>query len=266
VLLVIDTGNTHTVVGLYDPETTPADGRRPESGLIDHWRLATNAERTEDEYALLVQEFLGFHGMALQGDVGGVVVSSGVPAVTVALRSMTRRYLGFDAVVLGPGVKSGMSVLYDNPHEVGADRIANAVGAFDLYGGPAIVVDLGTATTFDVITADAGYLGGAITPGVEISMEALFRRAALLRRVELVEPRSVIGRNTMESIQSGVVYGYASLIDGMIERIEAELGGATTIATGGLAHLIAPHTSVQFHEPWLTLHGLRIVYEKNTGA
>lgn len=177
---------------------------------------------------------------------------------------MSRRYLGYDAVVLGPGVKSGMSVLYDNPHEVGADRIANAVGAYDLYGGPAIVADLGTATTFDVITAEGGYLGGAIIPGVEISMEALFQRAALLRRVELVEPRNVIGRNTMESLQSGIIYGYASLIDGMVRRIEDELGDAHRIATGGLAALICPHAeTIEHNEPWLTLHGLRLVYERN---
>jgi type III pantothenate kinase len=263
-LLAIDTGNTHTVVGLYD-QTVKGDKRCADTGLVDNWRVATNAERTEDEYALMVQEFLAFHDLSMGVDVDGMAISSGVPSVTVALRAMCRRYLHFDAVVLGPGVRSGMSVLYDNPHEVGADRIANAVGAFDLYKGPAIVVDLGTATTFDVITEAGEYLGGAITPGVEISMEALFRRAALLRRVELVEPRSVIGRNTMESVQSGVVYGYASLIDGMVDRIKDEIGDAAVIATGGLANLIAHHTrSVEHHEPWLTLHGLRLVYERNT--
>jgi type III pantothenate kinase len=263
-LLAIDTGNTQTVVGLYDQSHEP-NGRKADSGLIDHWRVATNAERTEDEYALMVQEFLAFHGLSMREDVDGLAISSGVPAVTVALRAMARRYLGFDAVVLGPGVRSGMPVLYDNPHEVGADRIANAVGAHDLYGGPAIVVDFGTATTFDVISSAGEYMGGAIIPGVEISMEALFQRAALLRRVELVEPRSVIGRNTMESVQSGVVYGYASLVDGMVARIEDEIGEAVVIATGGLAPLIAPHTrAVDRHEPWLTLHGLRLVYEMNT--
>ncbi|MFM7064682.1 MAG: type III pantothenate kinase, partial [Actinomycetes bacterium] len=158
----------------------------------------------------------------------------------------------------------GMPVLYDNPKEVGADRIANAVGAYDLYGGPTIVVDFGTATTFDVISEKGEYLGGAIVPGIEISMDALFGRAAALRRVELVEPRSVIGKTTVESIQSGAVYGYSALVDGMCARIEAVIGDATVLATGGLAGLIAPvASSIEHEEPWLTLHGLRLIWEKN---
>jgi type III pantothenate kinase len=157
-----------------------------------------------------------------------------------------------------------MSVLYDNPREVGADRIANAVGAYDLFGGPTIVVDFGTATTFDVISDKGEYMGGAIVPGIEISMDALFGRAAALRRVELVEPRSVIGKTTVESIQSGAVYGYSALVDGMCDRIEEVIGDATIVATGGLAGLIAPvTTSIEHEEPWLTLHGLRLIWEKN---
>jgi type III pantothenate kinase len=173
----------------------------------------------------------------------------------------------FDAVpcvVLGPGVKSGMPILYDNPKEVGADRVANAVGAYDLYGGPSIVVDLGTATTFDAISAAGEYLGGAITPGIAISLEALFQHAAALRRVELVAPRDVIGRSTIESIQSGTLYGFAAQVDGLCHRFMTDLGPSTVVATGGLSSLIAPYAETVEHvEPWLTLHGLRIVYERN---
>jgi type III pantothenate kinase len=166
--------------------------------------------------------------------------------------------------VIGPGVKSGMPILYDNPREVGADRIADAIGAYDLYPGASIIVDMGTATVFDVVSEKGEYLGGAITPGVAISLEALYSQASALRSVELVKPRSAIGRSTVESIQSGVLYGFAAQIDGMVERIKSELGEATVIATGGLAGLISPHTKqVQHVEPWLTLHGLRIVHERN---
>jgi type III pantothenate kinase len=257
VLLVIDVGNTQTVVGLFD-----AAGRSHQ--LLDHWRLATHAERTSDELLLLLRQLLETRGLELRTDVRGVAVSSGVPSVTFELRRMCERYLELEPVVLGAGVRTGMPVLYDNPKEVGADRIANAVGAFDLYGGPTIVVDFGTATTFDVISDRGEYLGGAIVPGIEISLDALFGRAAALRQVELVEPRSVIGKTTVESIQSGALYGYASLVDGMCERIEALIGEATIIATGGLAGLLTPITeSIEHEEPWLTLHGLRLVWEKN---
>jgi type III pantothenate kinase len=257
VLLVIDAGNTQTVVGLYD------SGDRSHQ-LLDHWRLATNAERTSDELLLLIRQLLETRDLDIRTDVLGVAVSSGVPSITFELRRMCERYLDIDPVVLGTGVKTGMPVLYENPREVGADRIANAVGAYDLFGGPTIVVDFGTATTFDVISAKGEYMGGAIVPGIEISMDALFGRAAALRRVELVEPRSVIGRTTVESIQSGAVYGYSSLVDGMCDRIEGELGDSTIVATGGLAGLIAPVTrSIEHEEPWLTLHGLRLIWEKN---
>jgi type III pantothenate kinase len=257
VLLTIDVGNTQTVIGLY------GDGDASHE-LLDHWRIATVGDRTCDEHALLFQEFLAFAGHDWRTDIRGVAISSGVPMVTYELRRMCERYLKIDPVVLGTGVKTGMPVLYDNPKEVGADRIANAVGAFDLYGGPTIVVDFGTATTFDVISDSGEYLGGAIIPGIEISLDALFGRAAALRRVELVEPRSVIGKTTVESIQSGVIYGYSSMIDGMCDRIEEELGAATVLATGGLADLIAPVAeSIEHTEPWLTLHGLRLIWEKN---
>jgi type III pantothenate kinase len=252
-LLAIDVGNTHTVVGLFDG-----------TELVDHWRIATNAERTSDELALMIQQFLGFHGFSFDDAITGVAVCSGVPMVTAALRDMTARYFGFAALVLEPGVRTGMPILYDNPKEVGADRIANAVGAFETYGGPSIVVDFGTATTIEAISAKGEYLGGAIVPGIEISMDALFGRAAGLRRVELVAPRHVIGKSTVESIQSGLVYGFSGQVDALVERFQAELGPCHVIATGGLAELIGPHTRcVQHHEPWLTLYGLRTIFERN---
>ncbi len=252
-LLAIDAGNTHTVVGLFD-----------DVELVDHWRIATNAERTSDELALMIQQFLGFHGFRFDDAIGGVAVSSGVPMVTAALREMTERYFGFPALVLEPGIRTGMPILYDNPKEVGADRIANAIGAFDTYGGPSIVVDFGTATTIEAVSEKGEYLGGAIVPGIEISLDALFGRAAGLRRVELVAPRHVIGKSTLESIQSGVIHGFSGQVDALVERFQVELGACNVIATGGLAELIGPHThTVQHYEPWLTLYGLRIVFERN---
>jgi type III pantothenate kinase len=267
-LLAIDVGNTQTVIGLYDLE--PDDDhnvqrRLADTHLLDHWRISTNAERTADEHALLVQEFLGFHGFSFDEDIAGLTLCSSVPRVTGAIRRMTERYFGFGAVVIEPGIRTGMPILYDNPKEVGADRIADAVAAFDLHNGPIIVIDFGTATTFEAISARGEYLGGAIFPGIDISLDALFRRAAALSRVELVEPRHVIGRSTVESTQSGVIYGYTALVDGMVERMKAELGhDAHVVSTGGLATLITTLSStIDRHEPFLTLHGLRLIYEKN---
>jgi type III pantothenate kinase len=252
-LLCIDTGNTQTVIGLFD------DAR-----LADHWRIATIAERTADEMALMIQQFLGFHGFSFEDQIDGVAISSGVPRVTVELREMTQRYFGFEALVLEPGVRTGMPILYDNPKEVGADRIANAVAAYDQYGGPSIVVDFGTANTIEAISEQGEYLGGAIFPGIEISMDALFARAAALRRVELIAPRNVIGKSTVESIQSGTVYGFSGQIDALVERFQKELGQCTVIATGGLAEPIIKHSqTIQHYEPWLTLQGLRIIFERN---
>jgi type III pantothenate kinase len=268
-LLAIDVGNTQTVIGLYDLDATdgPNVGRRlADTDLVDHWRIATNAERTADEHALVLQEFLGFHGSTWEdNDIAGIALCSSVPRVTGALRRMSERYFGTQALVVEPGVKTGLPVLYDNPKEVGADRISDAVAAYDLYGGPTIVVDFGTATTFEAISEAGEYLGGAIFPGIDVSLDALFARAAALRRVELVEPRNVIGRSTVESMQSGAVFGYTSLVDGMCERIRDELDAdATVVATGGLAGLIAPlSAAIDHHEPWLTLHGLRLIHEKN---
>jgi type III pantothenate kinase len=253
VLLAIDCGNTQTVIGLFSGQE-----------LVDHWRIATNAERTSDELALLFQQFLGFHGFSFDAQVTGLSIASGVPRVTAALREMSERYFGFPPVVLEGGVRTGMPILYDEPKNVGADRIANAIGAYDLYGGPTIVVDFGTANTVDAVSAKGEYLGGAIFPGIEISLDALFSRAHMLRRVELVAPKNVIGKSTIEAIQSGAVYGFSGQVDALVDRFTAELGPSTVVATGGLGELIMPHSrTIQHLEPWLTLQGLRIVYERN---
>lgn len=252
-LLTIDAGNTQTVIGIFN-----------DAELVDHWRIATVAERTADELALMIQQFLGFHGFSFDEQIDGVAISSGVPRVTAELRAMAERYFGFPALVIEPGVRTGMPILYDSPKEVGADRIANAVAAYDRYGGPSIVVDFGTANTIDAISGQGEYLGGAIFPGIEISMDALFARAAALRRVELVAPRSVIGKSTVESIQSGAIYGYSGQVDAIVDRFQAELGECTVISTGGLAEQIIGHSrTIQHHEPWLTLEGLRIIFERN---
>jgi type III pantothenate kinase len=247
VLLAIDVGNTQILIGLFDA-----------ADLLDQWRLATNAERTSDEYSVLIGQLIG------EADVDGIAISSVVPRATAALRDMATRYYGFPPVVIEPGVRTGMPILTDDPKEVGADRIVNAIGAYDRYGGPAIVVDFGTATTLDAVSATGEYLGGAILPGIEISMDALFARADRLYRVELVEPRHVIGKSTIESLQSGAIYGFAAQVDGICRRMQDELGDCTVVATGGLGGLIARFsTCIQELDPWLTLHGLRLVYGRN---
>jgi len=264
-LLAIDVGNTQTVIGMF----APGAGDGPDHGgqeLLHHWRVASNEERTADEMALLVAQLLDLQGFDIDRTVTGIAVASVVPRTTAALREMTEKWFPVKTVIVEPGIRTGMPILYDNPKEVGADRIADAVAAYELYGGPTVVIDFGTATTSEAISGAGEYLGGAIVPGIEISLDALFGRAAALRRVELVAPRSVIGRNTIEAIQSGAVYGFASLVDGLCTRFEEELGPSTVVATGGLAGLIAPLTdSIDHHEPWLTLYGLRIIYHRNVG-
>lgn len=257
-LLVVDVGNTQTVIGLYESDDSPE--------LIDHWRIATNAERTADEYGLMFEQFLAQRDLVLEDAVTGLAIASVVPRLTATLRRMSARYLGFDPVVVGPGVRTGMPILYENPKEVGADRIADAVAAYDLYGGPTIVVDFGTATTVEVVSAAGEYLGGAIAPGIEIGLDALYSRAAGLRRIELAEPPTgAIGRNTTESIQAGAVYGTVAMVDGLCRRVQDEIGPCTVISTGGLGSLIAPLSSmIQHHEPWLMLHGLRLIHRKNS--
>jgi type III pantothenate kinase len=270
VLLAIDAGNTETVIGLFGdlhaaPDAMGFARASGQHGLAYHWRMSTVLERTPDEHAMVLTQLMDLEGIDLRDVVDAIAICSSAPAVTTQLRRMANRWFSdLPITVLGPGVKSGMAILYDNPREVGADRIADAVGAYDLYPGPLIIVDMGTATVFDVVTAQGEYLGGAISPGVAISLEALYTQAAALRSVELVEPRSVVGRSTVESIQSGVLYGFASQVDGMVERIKREVGPSTVVATGGLATLIGPHaTTIDHIEPWLTLHGLRIVHERN---
>jgi len=258
VLLCVDCGNTQTAIGMYG-------GAQGDGELIDQWRIATNAERTSDEHALLLDQLLGLHDLGLD-DVDGIAIASTAPALTATLKETCQRRLRRAAlVVVEAGVRTGMPIRYDNPREVGPDRIANAVAAFDGHGGPTTVVDFGTATIFDAISGAGEYLGGAIFPGLEVSVDALFGKAAALRRVELAPPKHVIGRSVTESIQSGVVLGYASVVEGMCDRFDEALGAeATTVFTGSIAELISPVVDRRVHvEPWLTLHGLRLIYRRN---
>ena len=257
-LLCADCGNTQTTIGMYEG----ADGG---GDLVDQWRIATNVERTSDEHALLLDQLLGLHDLGLD-DVRGVCIASTAPALTATLKEMCQRRLGGAAlVVVEAGVRTGMPIRYDNPREVGPDRIANAVAAFDVYGGPTTVVDFGTATIFDAISAAGEYLGGAIFPGLDVSLDALFGRAAALRRVELAPPRNVIGRSVTESVQSGVVLGFASVVEGMCDRFDEAVGAEATVAfTGAAAELIAPVVNRPVNvDPWLTLKGLRLIYRRN---
>ncbi len=260
-LLAIDVGNTQTVLGVYDLNSTQGSGASV--GLVDHWRLSTVVDRTPDELSVELGSVLHMAGLSF-ADITGVSICSGVPSLLLQLRTMVAQRLGFEPIVIEPGVRTGMPINYSNPKEVGADRIANSVAAYELYGGPTVVVDFGTGNNFDVISDDGAFLGGAIAPGIEVSLQALFGRAAALGAVPLVEPRNVIGKTTTESIQSGALYGFAAMVDGMNARFLKEIGEATVIATGGLAHLIAPlATTIDHVEPFLTLHGLRIVYTRN---
>jgi type III pantothenate kinase len=253
VLLAIDAGNTETVVGVFR-----------DAELVLHWRSSTREDRTADELTSLIGGFVERAGLSLSDDVSGVVVASVVPAQTQALREMARATFDFQAIVVEPGTRTGISILYDNPKDVGADRIANAAAAHERFGGPTVVVDFGTATTFDVVSGDAEYLGGVIAPGLKVSAGALFSATARLPRVEIVPPRSVVARTTVESVQAGLVYGTAAMVDGVVERIGKEIGAPTVVATGGLAPLVVDHcASVQHHEPWLTLEGMRLIYQRN---
>lgn len=252
-LLALDVGNTNTVVGVFEGQT-----------LLRHWRLSTRREGTRDEYAMLIKGLFDFAGLDFQR-VSAVIISSVVPPLQGPLEEMVRQYFGVEPMVVGPGIKTGMPILYESPRDVGADRIVNAVAAFEAYGGPCIVVDFGTATTFDAISARGEYIGGAICPGIGISAEALFQHAAKLPRVDITQPKAIIGRNTVGSMQAGLFYGYLSLVEGVVARMRAELGGrATVIATGGLAQLLlAESTAVDRVDPLLTLTGLRILFERN---
>jgi type III pantothenate kinase len=252
-LLVVDVGNTQTHFGTYRDEE-----------LVEHWRFATVRESTADELGAALRSLLGLRGVTL-ADLSASIVSSTVPQLGPEWATMAARYLDHEMLVVGPGTRTGMPIRYDNPREIGADRLVNAVAAFEKVKGACIVVDFGTAITYDPVSASGEYLGGIITPGVEISIEALTSRAAALPRIDIAPPRSLIGKSTVDAIRSGIVYGFAGQVDAIVRRLRAELGEETeTIATGGLAALIVPFTeTIDEVDDLLTLTGLRLLWERN---
>lgn len=252
-ILVIDVGNTNIVLGIYKNKQ-----------LLHHWRISTNRSGTVDEYGITIHNLFQFAGLSMD-DIEGVAISSVVPPLNVLLEQLCLKYMKKTPVVIGPGVKTGLNIRYENPREVGADRIVNSVAAIEKYGAPLIVVDFGTATTFDYIDEERNYLGGAIVPGIGISTEALYQRAAKLPRIELTKPKSVVGRNSVASMQAGIIYGYVGQVDGIVNRIKKELNvNPRVIATGGLAELIyAESETIEVVDSMLTLEGLRLIYERN---
>jgi type III pantothenate kinase len=274
-LLALDVGNTNTVLGLYrldgetpgSPATDPgrAGGDKPE--LAAHWRVTTHRTQTVDEYGVLFVNLFEMHGMA-PSQVTHIIIASVVPPLDSTLRQVCETYFRLEPMFVEPGIKTGMPMLIDNPTELGADRLADCIAAFERYGGPSVVVDFGTATKFEVISAKGEYLGGAIAPGLGLSADALFNRAARLSRVDIKRPPKVIGTNTVGHLQSGLYFGYIGLVDGILERIIAELGEQPRIvATGGLARMIAEDSRyISEIDEWLTIEGLRILFERNRSA
>jgi type III pantothenate kinase len=255
-LLAIDIGNTQTVAGVYAGDT-----------LKRHWRISTHPRKTSDEWALVLSELMTLNGGALD-KTDGVIISSVVPEATQALEAMCRKNLQTEPMVIGSETNSGIKLVTDNPAQIGADRIVNAAAAFRFYGGPAIIVDFGTATTFDAVSAAGEYLGGAIAPGIEISLDALFSKAARLSEIDLETPKRAIGRDTTESLQSGIVFGYAGQVDTLVRKISVELGAGLdkikVIATGGLAETVVKACgTITVHDPLLTLKGLKLVWDLN---
>jgi len=254
VILVFDVGNTNIVLGVFQDRK-----------LIQDWHLSTARHRTDDEYGILLRDLFSFSGLSM-ADIKAVVMSSVVPPINPTLERTCKRYFQLSPLMIGPGVKTGIPIKYENPREVGADRIVNAVAGYEQYGGPLIIVDFGTATTFCAISAKGEYLGGAIAPGVGISSEALFARASKLPRVELTKPPSVIGKNTVNSMQSGFIYGFAGQVNNIVEKMKREMDGAPrVVATGGLVELIAAEaTVIDIVDKYLTLTGLLLIYERNS--
>jgi type III pantothenate kinase len=252
-LLVIDVGNSNNVIGLFSGKE-----------LISHWRIRTEWNRTADEYWVLFKEFILSNDVEID-TIDDIIIACVVPSLIPVLQEMARKYFSNEPLIVGPGIKTGISILYRNPTEVGADRIVNSVAAFEKYGGPLIIVDFGTATTFDVVSKKGEYMGGVIFPGIQISLEALFKNTAKLPRIDMQVPDKVIGKSTVESIRSGAVYGFAGMIENVVKQIKNELGqSAHVVATGGIVDWVASKTSVfDTLDPFLTLDGLRIIYDKN---